>query len=194
MRTLSVSVSLALYIIVLSLLVIVSISHNFFNNWAGFLSISGIPVLIIMSDLWKGEVPLVSGQKSRAWHISILALILFSVGYLVYKYAIFMFGNNVTPPTVVAMMFVIFTVVVAIWVLLVFQGWPLTRHISHPVILAVSLLLLIYLVSTALYPLLFDFTGFGGLSAKTYNRLPSGIFEPWYIIVTMITTLAVIFA
>ena len=194
MRTISVSVSLAIYIIFLSLLVIVGMSHDFFNNWAGFLSISGIPALIIISNVWEGKAPFLSDKKPRILHISVLALIGFLVGYVVSKYAVFMFGNNATPPTVVAMMFVIFTVVMTIWVLLVFQGWPFTQNISHPVALVAALLFLIYLLATVLYFILFDFSGFGGLSADTYDRLPTGIFEPWFIIVTMITTLAVIFA
>jgi len=194
MRKISVSVLLAIYIVFLSLLVIVCMSQDFFNNWAGFLSISGIPALIIIANIWEGKVPFLSEQKSRSLHIAVLGIILFIVGYAVSKYAIFMFGNSVTPPTVVAMMFVIFTVVMTIWILMVFQGWPFTQYITHPVILVLSLLCLIYLLSTVLYPVLFNFSGFGGLSVDTYDRLPAGVFEPWFIIVTMITTLAVIFA
>jgi len=122
MRKISVSVLLAIYIVFLSLLVIVCMSQNFFNNWAGFLSISGIPALIIIANIWAGKVPFLSDQKPKGLHIVVLGIILFIVGYAVSKYAIFMFGNSVTPPTVVAMMFVIFTVVMAIWVLMVFQG------------------------------------------------------------------------
>lgn len=194
MKKISVSVFLAIYIIFLSLLAIVCMDHDFFNNWAGFLSISGIPALIIIANIWEGKVPFLSDQKSRGLHILVLGGILFIAGYAVSLYAIFMFGNSVTPPTVVAMMFVIFTVVMTIWVLLVFQGWPFTQYIMHRVILAFSLLFLIYLLSTVLYSVLFNFSGFGGLSADIYDRLPTGIFEPWFIIVTMITTLAVIFA
>lgn len=183
----------SLILVGFSLSVIYLMTDRFYKNWFGFIAISTIPTLVIINSVWQFRVPgrlagIVS-QPLRGLAFTLFALFL---GLLVAAVSLASIGHGITPPTPFLMMFIILSVVMVMWQLLVFEGWPFTGLGSRQQ--GWAMLIASYLLAYLCYSLLFDFSRLPGIPAQWIDLAPAGRFDPWSAIVFAITTLGVLFA
>lgn len=183
----------SLVLVVCSLLFIFLMTDSFYQNWFGYIAISAIPTLVIINAVWQFRVPQpitrVGGQPLRGFCFALFA---FVIGLGVAAASLVAIGHGITPPTPFLMMFIILSVVMVMWQLLVFEGWPFAGLGSRAqgwAMLAAS-----YLLAYLCYWLFFDFSLLPGMPEEWLQIAPKGLFEPWYAIVFSITTLGVLFA
>ncbi|QIB65084.1 hypothetical protein [Kineobactrum salinum] len=174
----------AAFVIAASFAIIALLGQDFFNRWAGFLSIAAIPMMVMLNIFCGGDAP---RQQPRTG-LRLLAVATLA-GAVVAGTVLVAVQGELATPSIVAVMFVIFGVVVMMWLALVFAGWPATAAKLGGWRTGLLLWTLAYVIAALLYPLLFDFTAFGPAGAGF-----EGWFPAWDCIVFCITTLGVIFA
>lgn len=174
----------AAFVIVGSFAIIALMGQDFFNSWAGFLSIAAIPMMVMLNIFCGSDRP---RRQPRAGLRLLSAVTL--AGALVAVAVLMTVQGELATPSIVAMMFVIFGVVVMMWLCLVFAGWPATATGWNGWRAGLLVWILAYVIAALLYPLLFDFTAFGPATAGFVGWFPA-----WDIIVFCIVTLGVIFA
>ncbi len=182
-----------LWLVFLSLCGIFLLGAEFYQNWFGFIAISCIPALVIINAVWEFRYPdRLAGVRTQPWRGLGFTLLAVLPGLLLAYLSFNLVGAAIAPPAPFLMMFIILSVVVVMWQLLVFEGWPfvrLGRYLQGWAMLATA-----YLLAYCLYAVFFDFSLLTGLPASWYALAPRGLFEPWSAIVYAITTLAVLFA
>ena len=183
----------SLFLIVISLFLIFLMDNIFYKNWFGFLSISIIPSLIIINTIWQFKHPaLLSRIETQPWRGLSFTVFAAVVGLSISFVGMKWIGHNIAPPTPFLMMFAILSVVMTMWQLLVFEGWPFNGMCSA--IQGWAVLGTSYALAYLCYALFFDFSLLTGAPESWLAIAPQGLFEPWSAIVYFITTLGVIFA
>ncbi len=184
MRAVSKYLAHAGLVIGLSFALIIVMGQDIYNVWAGFLSISAIPMMVMLNIFTN--IPDITAQPRKGIRMLMFSLL---AGTIVAISALYLFQGGLQPPSIVSMMFVIFTVVTMMWLSLVFGGWPFADMRLSGWQQGLAVYALAYILACFLYPFLFDFTAFGPDAA-----LFRGTFPAWDLIVFCVTTLGVIFA
>lgn len=177
----------AALILALSIAIIAALPAGFFNQWAGYLSISAIPAMVALNLFVRGSAfPVPADQPRTGLGLIAVSVIAGAVGA---PAALVLFQGSLGPPSIVTTMFVIFGVVTMMWLSLVFGGWPFKRGARGGWGVGAAVWVAAYALAVPLFFTLFDFSAFG-----VGGRAPTGLFPAWPLIVFCITTLGVIFA
>lgn len=164
---------------------------DIYRDWVGFVSICAIPAeLCLVGLLAAPETPFSKLSHPRRGGLALIFAVI--AGAVVYSMVLFAFGVPATGVRFDAMIFVIFSVVITVWWLMVFGQWPLARLGT---VRATGLLfVLCYPLTLLLFLPLFDFTGMVEVPARLPEATTAGFFPVWPAIVYAITTLGVVFA
>jgi len=182
-----------IFLVILSLSLIFLMSDAFYQNWFGFLAISALPTLVVINAVWQfkhpGLLARISSQPWRGLGFTVFAIV---TGLLIAFVSMKGIGHSLTPPTPFLMMFIILSMVMVMWQLMIFEGWPFSGMGST--VQGWAMLGASYVLAYLCYVWFFDFSLMAGIPESWIAIAPQGLFEPWSALVYSITTLGVLFA
>lgn len=178
--------------IFIALIICAQFSIVTFNTWVTFIVTAMIPPLIILTLVWGSSYPKWI-NKLRQPLKGISLIMLMAVMGLIAAFVSYLFiGDLIAPPTPMVIMFTIFSVVITMWLVVVWQCWPVSMVAKHPAIIGLGTLALTYLISFTLFDTLFDFSFLSDAPFYTMLVEPLGLLNAWTILSFSLTTLALI--
>ena len=178
--------------IILALAICAQFDVFTFNTWVSFIVIATIPPQIILALVWQCDYPnFLKSMKQPAK--GILLLMLMTLAGLIAAYvSLIIVGGMVTPPTPMLIMFTILSVLITMWVVAVWQCWPLNAINNHPAFIGVGALLLTYVITYFLFTALFNFGFMSEAPFYSTDIDPSGKLNAWTALTFFLTTVAII--
>lgn len=163
-----------------------------FNTWVSFFVIAAIPPQIVLALVWQCNYPNFLNDIKQPLKGLLLLGLMVSMGLIAAFVSLYIVGGMITPPTPMLIMFTILSVVMTMWVVVVWQCWPINVFSSHPAVIGIGALLLTYLVTYLLFTSLFNFSFMS--DAPFYNSAidPGGSLNAWTALTYMLTTVAII--
>lgn len=176
-------------IIVLSLLVVRLLGVDLFMGWASYALMAAIPFSIVVGAFWHGEEPAPIARLAQPARGAAYLAVAAVVAAIVSAVHLVRSGGTATP---MAVMTIITSVVTTFFLAIILGGWPFTL-IKNRLAGGISLLVSAYVVNAVIYQVFFNF-GFAS-GAPWYQAAldPHGLFGAWDVVVTMVTSLAVMF-
>jgi hypothetical protein len=176
----TVGIVASILVVAVSIWVSVALRTDLVLTWVNLLLVSMVPIQMVIGLVWHCKQPAaIAGLPQPIRGLAFLLLTV-AVGMLVAMAAQRTVGGGLTPPTPFVNMFVIFSVVVTIWLIIPMQCWPFTALLGkQPVAMGFALLLTSYALAWILFNALFDF-GFLH-QAPFYSEAldPHGKFNAW---------------
>lgn len=192
LRQPALGITSSVLVIIVSLLFISPLTVGFFGGWLSFVMMCAIPFAIVVGAFWKGAEPAPIarlGQPIRGIAYLVLAAAVAAVVALVIWTVV---GGRVSPPLPMVAMATILSVVVAFFLCIVWGGWPFAL-IRNKLLAGFLLLAAGYALALALFYLLTNFAFLEGAPIYRADLDPQGPFDVWAVIVSAVTSLAVMF-
>ena len=180
-------------VIAISLAFIALFTFPVFANWIAFLTISFIPMEIVISVTWGGNHPAFAAARPQPAKGILLTLLALAVGAVVAVVHFLTVGGGVNPPPPMLAMCIIASVVITFWLAIMWGGWPFTRLIKNPVAAGLVMLVACYVINYLLFRLLFDYGFMRGAPVYVPTLDPHGLFNAWSVLVFYITVIGVMF-
>jgi len=167
-------------------------SADMLNTWVAFLAMTIIPTQIVCGLVWHCEHPAPIARLPQP--VRGLAFLLFCavVGAIVSALSFRFIGGGIAPPTPPLIMFVILSIVVTFWFVVVWGAWPISRLPVPPTVSGLLGVAFCYLVAYGLFRLLFDFSFLEGAPFYSAAIDPHGLFIAWKPLVFGVTSVSVI--
>jgi len=182
------------FVILLSFSMFIFFKPEGFGAWVTWFAICMIPTQIIMGLVWQTNYPPPAATLAQPLKGTYLFLFMAFVGFIVAAWSLKFVGGFLTPPTPFLTMFVILSVPIALWCVVVFQCWPASAIKGHPAFVGLGTLVVTYVVTWILWKLCFNF-GFAEKAPFYVAALdPKGAFMAWNAIAFFVTTVGVILA
>ncbi len=161
--------------IFIALIICAQFSIVTFNTWVTFIVTAMIPPQIILTLVWESSYPKwINKLKQPLKGISLIMLM--AIMGLIAAFVSYLFiGDLIAPPTPMVIMFTIFSVVITMWLVVIWQCWPLSMVTKHPAIIGLGTLALAYLISFTLFDTLFNFGFLSDSPFYTMLAEPSGL-------------------
>jgi hypothetical protein len=181
-------------VFVLSLGIIAWFKTETFLTWVGYLAMTVIPIQVIVGLAWQHNYPPPAAKMEQPLKGVYLLLFTFLVGTIVASLSHFTIGGFVSPPTPFVIFFTILSVVLSLWLVIVWQCWPMSAIHPHPAFVGFGTLILVYVLDIIIYKSLMDFSFLKG--APFYKAVldPAGPVNAWALIGYAVSTVAVILA
>jgi len=169
--------------------------HHMFVDWVGVAFMAATPAQVILGLLWHSSKPDVVGQLSQPSKGLALTGITILTGAIVFGLVMLLVGRGHGTSPMVAQ-YCIMTIVVAIWMVPIWQCWPLTIISKDPVIFGVLTLIFSYLLAYLLWIIFFDYSLLGEMGHPQYYEDidPKGLFDMWTALIFFVTTAGIIIA
>jgi len=181
-------------VFILSIGVIAWFKTETFLTWAGFLAMTVIPIQIIVGLAWQHNYPPPAQKLEQPLKGIYLLLFTFVVGSFVASLSHVSIGGFVAPPTPFVIFFTILSVVLTLWLVIVWQCWPMSAIHGHPAFVGFGTLFLVYAIDIVIYKSLMDFSFLSGAPFYKAALDPHGPVNAWVVISFAVTTVAVILA
>jgi len=182
----------ATVVIGLSLFACISVPPDLLMGWGTLFLVAMVPAQMVVSLLWRCEYPRAIADLPQPWRglgfFALSALLAVMVGYVSWQTV----GGGISPPTPFVNMYLIFTVPVALWLIIPLQAWPLNLVCKSIGWLGGSLLVVTYTLAYLLFRVFFNFNFLNG--APFYQAVldPSGLYMAWIPLAMSIASVAVI--
>lgn len=179
-------------IVGIALFACISVKPDLLMGWGTLFLVAMVPTQMIVGLLWRTEYPkLIAIQPQPLRGMSFMALTAL-VGSVVGFCAWRMIGGSLNPPTPFVIMYLIFTVPVALWLIIPFQAWPLNLVFKTQWGLGIALLVATYGVAYLLFRTLFNFAFLKGTVSYQAELDPAGLLMAWIPLVASIASVAMI--
>lgn len=165
-----------------------------FLTWVGFLAMTVIPIQIIIGLAWNNNYPPPAAKLEQPLKGIYLLLFSMVVGVFVASLSHFTIGGSVAPPTPFIIFFTILSVVISLWLVIVWQCWPMSAIHPHPAFIGFGTLFLVYVLDIIIYKWLMDFSFLKGAPFYVPALDPHGPINAWVVISFAVTTVATILA
>ena len=175
-----------------SFAIIAAFRVDVFNSWVAFLAMTIIPTQIICGLVWHCEQPTAVARLPQPARGLAFLVLCAAVGAAVALASFHIIGGGITPPTPPLVMYVIFSIVVTFWFVVVWGTWPVSALPVGPVWSGFVGIAFCYLVAYALFELLFDFSFLKGAPFYSDTIDPHGLFNAWQPLVFGVTSVACI--
>jgi len=181
-------------VFVLSLGIIAWFRTEMFLTWAGYLAMTLIPIQVIIGLAWQHNYPPPAAKLEQPLKGLYLLIFSFVVGTIVASLSHITIGGFVSPPTPFVVFFTILSVVITLWLVIVWQCWPMSAIHPHPAFIGFGTLVLVYVIDIIIYKSLMDFSFLKG--APFYKAIldPGGPINAWAVIGFAVSTVAVMLA
>lgn len=179
-------------VVTLSLLFCLALPPEWLMGWGTLLPVAMVPAQIVISLFWGCGYPRQCAQLSQPWKGIAYLLATLLAGSLVAWVAWQTIGGGISPPLPFANMYLIFSVAVTLWLVVVFQGWPFNRLSSNSGLAGLLLWLSAYLLAYGLFRSLFDFSFLKEAPVYVAALDPGGVFMAWLPLVFSITSVMVL--
>lgn len=166
---------------------------QFFLDWVTTAFMAGTPTQIVLGLLWGNSKPTFINKYSPPIKGVILTLITICSAIVVLQGILFFVGGGfgITP---MLAQYTIVTIVVTLWIILVWQCWPLNRISAEPKIFGLLTLITVYPLAYLLWSLFFDYSILQVIGFPNYHSDidPRGMFDMWQAITFAVTTTGVV--
>ncbi len=149
-----------------------------FSGWVTFLIICCIPAQVVLSLVWQGAYPAPAANLAQPLKGVYLTLLALTAGGIVAAWVLKLIpGFELPGPGPVQLHFIIMTVATILWLVIVWQCWPITAIKSHPAFIGIGTLLFSYVLTWILFQVFWSFEILS--KAPFYNALadPGGLFR-----------------
>lgn len=180
-------------IVVLSLVVVWLLGVELFMGWASYALMGAIPFAVVVGAFWRGEEPRSLARLPQPLRGLAFLLVAAAVAAVVSVVHWLTRGGGVNPPTPLAVMTIITSVVTTFFMAIVLGGWPFTL-IRNRLAGGIALLVSAYVVNAIIFQVFFNYTFASAAPWYSAALDPKGLFNAWDVVVFMVTSLAVMFA
>lgn len=163
-----------------------------FGSWVTFLAIASIPTMMVVSMVWQNNYPMPAAKLEQPLKGLYLFLISIGGGFLVASLSLAIAGGFVTPPGPQLIIFIVNSVPIAIWLIVVWQCWPMTAINQHPAFVGLGTLILTYIVNWVVLRIFFNFSFMQGSPSYVAKLDPGGLFMAANANVFLVSVVAVI--
>ncbi len=181
-------------VIFASLMFLILCSPDALMGWGTTVLVAMVPMQMVVSLLWNGAYPERFAKLAQPWRGCAFLALTTIVGSVVVLLALATVGGGYAAPTPMVNMFLIFTVPVALLLIIPFQAWPFSRFFKTPGLVGVAVLIGTYLLAFALYRLLFNFSFMSEAPFYQPALDPGGQFTAWVPLVLSIASVVVVLA
>ena len=184
----------AVICIVVSLAICAQFDPQTFGTWVTLIMVAMVPTQIVLGLVWETKYPAFIGGLDQPWKGLGLLACMFLAGVIVAPASIFLLGGGVTPPLPYVVMYIIFSVIVTFWTVIVMQCWPVSAVIKSSGLMGLGVLLWAYAVTYVLFVLFFDFSFLKATPVYMEQLDPQGVFSAWVSLSFALTSLVVMLA
>ena len=182
-----------LFIMGISLAFISLFDYQTFSGWISYALMCVIPMQILVSVTWAGNHPAFAAPLRQPHKGASLLLLTAVIGVVVCVAYFETVGGGINPPAPMLIMCTIITVIITFWLTFMFQAWPFTRLIKHPVAAGLTLIAAVYVISYLLFRIFFDFGFMKGAPVYAPALDPHGLFNAWSALVFFVAASAAMF-
>jgi hypothetical protein len=179
-------------VIVVALGLISLFTFPVFTGWVAYFLLCVIPMQIVVAVVWGSNPSFAAGLAQPAKGV-VLTLMTLAVGVLVTAVTYATIGGGISPPTPMATMCAIVSVVITFWLAIMWGGWPFTAMIKNPIAAGFTLLVAAYIINFALFRIFFDYGFMQGAPVYVAAQDPHGLFPAWNALVFYLSCLAAMF-
>lgn len=178
--------------VIIALIICAQFTITSFNSWVAFIVTAMIPSQIILALVWGSNYPKCLINLKQPVKGICLVTLMAVMGLIAAFISLLIIGDSIIPPTPILIMFTILSVVITMWLVVVWQCWPLSVVPKHPAIIGLGTLALTYLITYALFNLIFNFSFLSNAPFYTESADPSGLLNAWTALSFFLTTVALI--
>jgi len=166
---------------------------HFFVDWVGIAFMAATPAQIVLGLLWHNSKPDAVARLTQPLKGLALTLITILATALVLSLVLVTVGKGHGSTPMLAHYFIM-TIVVAMWMIPIWQCWPLTMTSKNPVIFGILTLVFTYLLAYVLWFMFFDYGMLREIGHPHYyeDLDPKGLFGMWAALIFFTTTAGVI--
>lgn len=181
--------------VLLALSIILWFNPQTFSSWVTFLIICAIPAQIILGLVWQNNYPAPAATMQQPLKGLYLTLLAIAVGLIVAAWSLKIVPEFKLPaPGPVRNHFIILTVVIALWLVIVWQCWPMSAIKPHPAFVGIGTLILIYVVNWVIFKLFWSFAVMAKAPFYLASSDPGGWVQFDRAMAYAVTTVGVILA
>ena len=177
----------AVTIVATCLLITTAIPVPTLSGPIGVFVLCALPTIIMLDGMWAGAPDGWLAKQHRLVRGVIFLVIVLAAGAIVMAVANATIGGGQGPSTPEMAMFTIVSVVMAFWLVNMWQAWPF-RLIKSKIGATVAVFLATYIIATIVYYAFFNFTGFPPVGSEPY-----GLFNAWYALTYLVCFLTAMF-
>ncbi len=170
----------SLLVLLIAALCILPFDHKTFVDWVGTAFMAATPVQIVLGLLWHNNKPDHIGQLAQPVKGIALTALTCLVGAAVFATVMLLVGRGHGPTPMVVQYFIM-SIVVIIWMLPIWQCWPLTLFSKDPLVFGVLTLVFSYLLAYLLWYVFFDYSLLAQIGHPHYypELDPGGLLNMW---------------
>jgi hypothetical protein len=176
----TVGIVATILVVAIAISVAVALRTDLVLTWMNLLLVSMVPMQMVIGLVWHCKQPAPIARLPQPVRGLAFLVLTVGVGMLVAMVAQHTVGGGLTPPTPFVNMFVIFSVIVTIWLIVPMQCWPFTAVLGKlPVAMGFALLLAAYALAWILFNASFDFGFLHQAPFYSETLDPHGRFTAW---------------
>ena len=183
-----------LLVIVAAWAICAAVSPLLLTTWVGVAFMACVPPQVVIGPVWHAGWPPAAANRPQPAKGLALTLLMVVAGAVCFAWLEYGFGRSFGPPPPMTVMYTILSIVVCLWLALVWRCWPLTLVLKTPPALGAGVLVFSYAVAFLLFKLLFNFGFMAGAPVYVAALDPKGMFNAWTILVYGVTSVGAIMA
>lgn len=190
---LSTGVLATIAVLVIAAACIAPFDQQFFMDWVGTAFMAATPTQIVLGLLWHNLKPDVIGNLRQPIKGLAFTALTVVAGALVLGLVLMIVGKGHAPNPMIIQYFIM-SIVVIIWLIPIWQCWPMTTISKDPVVFGVATLILAYFLAYILWTAFFDYSVLGEVGHPHYysDLDPKGLFDMWTAAIFFVTTAGLI--
>lgn len=180
-------------VLVIAALCIFPFDQHFFIDWVAMAFMAATPTQIILGSLWGNNKPQFINKYPPPIKGLILTLIIVIASIIVFKGLLLFIsgGHGITP---MLAQYAIMTVIVTLWIIPVWECWPLSKISDNPIIVGLLTLVSVYPIAYIFWSIFFDYSVLAHIGFPNYYEDidPKGMFDMWQALTFAVTTSCVV--
>jgi hypothetical protein len=145
------------------------------TGWISYFLMCTIPVSLVIGVLWAADYPPFAARHRQPVRGVLLLVLALAVGFVVAAVQFVTVGGAIDPPPPVLIESTIVSVVVALWLTIVWEGWPFTL-IRHPLVAGISALIAYYALAHLVFRTFANYAFLSGSPLYRAELDPNGLF------------------
>ena len=162
------------------------------RTWVGFCFMAATPAQLILSVLWQTNHPPAIARLAQPRKGFLLTAATVFAACVIGPLMFYLGGAGVGPPTPMLLMLTTTTIIATIWLVDVWDCWPISMVTSNRTVLGITTLVVAYATAFLVFNLLFDFSFLAHTPLYVASLDPKGQLNAWIAISLLATTGAVI--
>jgi len=162
------------------------------RTWVGFCFMAATPAQLILSVLWQTNHPPAIARLAQPRKGFLLTAATVFAACVIGPLMFYLGGAGVGPPTPMLLMLTTTTIIATIWLVDVWDCWPISMVTSNRTVLGITTLVVAYATAFLVFNLLFDFSFLAHTPLYVASLDPKGRLNAWIAISFLATTGAVI--